>query len=103
MRRLRRGGSAICVILPDMLVLLLLAMDLKNATIVAPPTLGSPERKAAQMLSEEIEKRTRVRIPVADHAGAGPRILLGHDSGGKPDGYRIDTSANAITITGNDA
>ena len=33
--------------------------DLNNAVIVAPPLAPSPERKAAIMLSEEIEKRTR--------------------------------------------
>ncbi len=86
-----------------MLPLLLLALDLKNATIVAPSTLASPERKAAQMLSEEIEKRTRVRIPVADRAGAGPSITLGHDSKDPADGYRVQASSNRIAITGNDA
>ncbi|HKE21909.1 MAG TPA: hypothetical protein VKB88_05925 [Bryobacteraceae bacterium] len=35
------------------------AMDLKNAIIVAPIGLTPPERKAAAMLSDEIERRTR--------------------------------------------
>src|SRR5215475_7622369 len=55
------------------------------------------------MLSDEIAKRTRIRIPVAERAGAGPAILLGHDSVGKADGYRIEAAGNTIRITGNDA
>ena len=38
------------------------ALDLRSATIVA----GPADRKVAQMLTEEIEKRTRIRLPVAE-------------------------------------
>jgi hypothetical protein len=83
------------------LILPLYALDLKTATIVAPSTLASPERKAAVMLSEEIEKRTRIRIPMSDKSGTGPNILLGHLSG-PADGYRLKISGSTINITGND-
>jgi len=77
------------------------AMDLRNATIVAPSNLAGPERKAAQMLSEEIAKRTRVRIPVAERAGNGPSILIGHDRG-PADGYRLTAASGSISIMGSD-
>ena len=49
------------------------ALDLKNAVIVATPT----EKKVAAMLTEEIEKRTRIRLAVAERAPAsGASIVL---------------------------
>ena len=91
--------------------------DLKNAVIVVPARAPSPERKAAQMLSEEIEKRTRVRLPVSEHrTGSVPAILLGQSSELAPalmarmipatpgaDGYRVQSIGNAILVAGNDA
>ncbi len=38
------------------------ALDLDHAVIVFPPTASAREKKAVQMLSEEIEKRSRVRL-----------------------------------------
>ncbi|HWZ30481.1 MAG TPA: hypothetical protein VNX18_04075 [Bryobacteraceae bacterium] len=94
-----------------LLILPLGAMDLRNATIVAPSTLPSPERKAAAMLSDEIAKRTRIRIPVAERAGSGPAILMGHEpkevrllpAVPGADGYRVQTLGNTIFVAGNDA
>jgi hypothetical protein len=94
-----------------LLILPLGAMDLRDATIVAPSTLPSPERKAAAMLSDEIAKRTRIRIPVAERAGSGPAILVGHDPKEArllpavpgADGYRVQTIGNTIVVAGNDA
>lgn len=40
------------------------AIELSNAVIVSPPDLLAPERKAVQVLIEEIEKRTQVRLPM---------------------------------------
>ena len=84
-----------------LLCLPLAALDLKNAAIVAPSTLAGPERKAATMLSDEIAKRTRIRLPIVEHA-SGPAIVLGHASG-VADGFRVETAGNRIVITGNDA
>jgi hypothetical protein len=97
-----------------------LALDLKNAAIVVSPNAASPEGKAAAMLADEIEKRTRVRLKVMDRwTGAGPAILLGQEAevraiGAKyaqalpaavagPDGYRVAEAGGAVVVAGNDA
>jgi hypothetical protein len=81
----------------------LAALDLRHATIVA----GPPDRKAATTLTEEIEKRTRIRLPVADKAPAqGPTIVLG----GRPtvaavpgaDGFRVQVVNGSVMLAGND-
>jgi hypothetical protein len=81
----------------------LAALDLRHATIVA----GPPDRKAATMLTEEIEKRTRIRLPVAEKAPAqGPTIVLG----GRPtvtavpgaDGFRVQVVNGSVMLAGND-
>jgi hypothetical protein len=94
--------------------------DLKNAIIVALPNAPSPERKAAAMLTEEIEKRTRIRLPIRDHwTGAVPAILLGQEAELRKiarrlarqvipavpgaDGYRLQSIGDTIVIAGNDA
>jgi hypothetical protein len=96
------------------------AIDLKNATIIVSTNAPSPERKAAAMLAEEIEKRTRIRLPVTGRwDGANAAILLGQPSelqkiapalagrliAPKPgiDGFRIQTEGPAILVAGNDA
>jgi hypothetical protein len=54
-------------ILPALLLIMLLfkasspAVDLKQAVIVVPSGLSPREKKAVQMLQEEVEKRTRIR------------------------------------------
>ncbi len=90
--------------------------DLRNAVIVAPAAAPGPEQKAAQMLSEEIAKRTQIRLEVRRTAPAdGPAIVLGTAAelgaraAGLPavtagaDGYRVKAVANGVTIAGNDA
>ncbi|SPF51721.1 conserved exported hypothetical protein [Candidatus Sulfopaludibacter sp. SbA4] len=90
-----------------------LAIDLKSAVIVAPATLASPEKKAAAMLADEIEKRTRVRLPVAaTFSGTGPAILLGPPPARfanrlapavpGADGYRVQTIDGVVVVAGND-
>src|SRR5947209_7704518 len=37
------------------------ALDLRKAVVMVPPNLSGPERKAALMLVEEVEKRTQIR------------------------------------------
>ncbi len=41
----------------------IIALDLRDAVIVFPPDLARAEKKAVQMLEEEVEKRTRIRWP----------------------------------------
>ena len=90
--------------------------DLRNAVIFVPQNAPSPEQKAAQMLTEEIAKRTQIRLPVEHAAPAGrPAIALGTAAelgarvAGLPaaaagaDGYRVKAGAGGVTIAGNDA
>jgi hypothetical protein len=77
------------------------ALDLRNATIVATPD----QHKVATMLQQEIEKRTRITLPISDRP-ATPAILLS----GRPtisavpgaDGYRLQVLNNAVHLAGND-
>src|SRR6478672_2109777 len=80
------------------------ALDLKNAVIVAAPH----EKKIAAMLTEEIEKRTRIRLAVSERAPAsGASIVLS----GRPtiaavrgaDGYRVQVLNGSVQLAGNDA
>ncbi len=92
------------------------ALDLRNAVIVVSAASASPERKAAQVLTEEIAKRTQFRLPVAASAAAGrPAIYLGttRELGAQTaslpaeprgaDGYRVSVQPSSIVVAGNDA
>jgi hypothetical protein len=101
--RLTEFRLACCVALA--LTLRAPAIDLKNATVVVSSNAPSPERKAAAMLQDEIEKRTRIRLPVAEKPpGSGTAILLGQSRERSlvQDGFRIETQSNTIAVTGND-
>ena len=80
------------------------AMDLRNAVIALPSTAASPEKKAAQMLTEEIAKRTQIRLEVTSSkpANGRPVIALETSARGEADGYSVKTSGNGVVITGND-
>src|SRR5919202_2611446 len=99
-------------------VLPILALDFRNAVIVIPANASKPEKKAAAMLSEEIEKRTQLRLPVQTQAATGPAFILGRTDqvksvaaaqlGGapaQPDGFTVATSSSGTpvaVITGHD-
>jgi hypothetical protein len=94
-------------------------IDLQHAVVVSSATAAMPVQKASQMLREEIEKRTEIRLP-ATHAlpakGA-PFILVGTNreieamapdrvrllpaapEGG--DGFRIAVDSQAVIVAGN--
>jgi hypothetical protein len=91
------------------------AADLRNAVIVVPRGAPSPERKAAQMLSEEIARRSQIRLEVAESGAAGRPAIelgtaaeLGARAAGLPpaatgaDGYRVKAGASGVVIAGND-
>jgi hypothetical protein len=106
-------------------VLLLLAkagaaLNVANAVVVPAPNLAGPEQKAVAMLLDEIEKRTRIRLSIADRwPGPGPAIFVGRESGlgtavaspasqliptvAGADGYRIQTIGEHVLVVGNDA
>ena len=54
-------------------------IDLTGASVWHPPDFSQKERKAAQVLVEEVEKRTNIRWPVIAEMpkGGGPLIVLG--------------------------
>ena len=92
-------------------------IDLNRAIVVAPTNLAGPERKAVEMLVDEVQKRTRLRWEVAPTIAEGERpfILIGqseppnavnHPAVKGPDGYRLFLERGprpAIFVIGNDA
>ena len=66
------------------------AIDLANAVIVLAPGATPRERKAAQMLAEEVQKRTQLHLPVADRwpEGGRPAIALGRVGAAQAGGGR---------------
>ena len=56
------------------------ALDLKNAVIVTPPNLFGSEKKAVQMLIEEVAKRTELHLPMMTvwPLSNAPVIAVGH-------------------------
>ena len=79
------------------------AMDLRNAVVFLPSNATSPEKKAAQMLTEEIAKRTQIRLEVSSSKPSGrPVIALETLARGPADGYTVKAGGNSVVITGND-
>lgn len=104
------------------------ALDLRRAVIVCPAQLTKPERKALDLLMEEVQKRTLIRwdvahswpgdsIPViavgpldhlADFVGRYLQKLATPGPGGAAEGFRISIEKNgrqapAVFVIGNDA
>jgi hypothetical protein len=96
------------------------ALDLKSSVVIAPASLAGPEKKAVAMLLDEVAKRTRIRLPVAEAwKGPGAAIVVGQESAiaasgwrgvgrilpraAGPDGYRIQVIDGAVLVVGNDA
>jgi len=77
------------------------ALDLRTATIVA----GPQDRKVATMLQQEIEKRPRLTLPIAERA-AGPAITISGrptiPAVAGPEGYRLQVVNNTVHLAGND-
>ncbi len=94
-----------------------LGLDLRNAVIYVPTSAGGPEKKAAQMLTEEIAKRTQIRLPVTSEPTAAGRPVIGLGTVAElgvrasalpaatagADGYRVKAGESAVVIAGNDA
>ena len=65
-------------------------LNLAQAVVVVPSTTSGPERRAVQVLVEEVERRTGIRWPIVPGAGdaRGPRIVVGTEdelAGPSPD------------------
>ena len=97
-------------------------VELGGARVMLAPGMSGPERKAAQMLVEEAQKRSHIRWPMGEQraGGEGPVVFLGQGSalvqaypelaevlggtaGGKAEGYRIVTTPERVVVAGNDA
>lgn len=90
------------------LVLLLAAadIDLTRATIVTQATLSTPERKAVEMLRDEVERRAGVRWAQAvARAAAGPVISVGQSSSAPSaaESFRNQAAGGSVSVEGRDA
>ena len=81
----------------------ILALDLKQATVVAPPTFSAREKKAVTVLVEEVEKRSQIRWPISAQAGSGPAVVVSNASRGPKEGYTVAVEGNRVRVEGNDA
>lgn len=75
------------------------AVDLSNASILLDPGASAIEKKAAEMISQEIEKRTQLRLRVSSASNPAIRVTRGS---GPAEGFTVTSSAAGITISGND-
>ncbi len=76
------------------------ALDLRNASFQLPQNAGPIEKKAAQMIAEEVEKRTQVRLG-RNAPGSGPVVSIVRGKG-PAEGFTVTVTARGVTITGND-
>ena len=82
------------------------ALDLTQATVVAPSTFSAREKKAVTMLVEEVEKRSWLRWPVAAQrpGTTGPAIVVSTNGRGAAEGYTIAIdNGSTVRVDGNDA
>jgi hypothetical protein len=81
-------------------------LDLKSCSIVTAPNATAREKKAAQVLLEEVEKRSQLRWRTGDRAVAETTINLGIRASGKgqlpAEGFTIHTSGKSVEIIGAD-
>ena len=66
------------------------ALDLHNARVAPDPNLTGPEKKAVQMLIEEVEHRTALNWS----SGTGPTIKIHHATNSGPaEGFHLTVRA----------
>ncbi len=75
------------------------ALDLRTATLQLGPNPRAVEIKAAQVISEEVEKRTQLRLTRNAAGGASIALVRGT---GPAEGFSVKVAARGVTITGND-
>jgi hypothetical protein len=76
-------------------------VDLTRATVIVSASASSPERKAADMLIDEVERRTGLRW--SKGGAGGPAITIAVKPGGPAEGFRNVLTGTNVTISGNDA
>jgi len=78
-------------------------LDLSKAVVATPKTFTGVEKKAVQVLVEEVEKRSQIRWSFVE---SGPAVIELRRGSGPAEGYTISTSVSAparVIISGNDA
>ena len=74
---------------------------LKEGTAVNYPAGDDAMRRNAEFLAEYIGEQTGLRlVPTEDGAGSGAVTLALGDAGGNAEGYRIEVTADGVTVTG---
>jgi len=88
------------------------SLDLTNAVVVRPDAFSGPERKAVEMLLEEVEERTGLRWREGNPLHDNVVISIGSVAASAPDAptppdsaesYAIRTKDDQVQITGRDA
>jgi len=80
----------------------LLGAHFENAVVVLAGSATAPQKKAAQMLVEEIEKRTQLRLKVSSDAPAGAPAIFLREEKGTPESFRITSTGDQIVVAGAD-
>ncbi len=76
------------------------ALDLRQATIQLRPGATPIEKKAAEMIAQEIEKRTQLRLPVSQQSA--PLTIAISRIAGPAEGFTLTTTPASVSIQGND-
>jgi len=72
-------------------------LDLANATVILDPGASARDKKAAQVLVEEVEKRSRIRWSSAGAPAHAPSIHLKRGGTGAAESYSIKASASGVS------
>lgn len=80
----------------------LLGAHFENAVVVLAGSPTTPQKKAAQMLVEEIEKRTQLRLKISSQVPAGAPTIQLRLAAGKPESFTIASTNNEVVVSGAD-
>src|SRR5665213_834857 len=75
-----------------------MGLDLRRAVIRLQPGATAIEKKAAEVIAQEVEKRTQIRLELNT---GGPSIAIGRGSG-PAEGFSLTVAAGGVFIRGND-
>src|SRR5580658_1519150 len=74
----------------------------ENAVVVLAGSATTPQKKAAQMLVEEIEKRTQLRLKIVSNAAAGSPAIYLRVEKGAPESFTLSSTGNQVVVAGAD-
>src|SRR5665213_2587180 len=75
-----------------------MGLDLRRAVIRLQPGATAIEKKAAEVIAQEVEKRTQIRLELNT---GGPSIAIGRGSG-PAEGFSLTVVAGGVSIRGNE-